>query len=163
MLVQKLTCSKRQAYVCTIRRESTREAIARPSGLNEGVHCSGGGGGCYLTPDLSDESKGSQLGEMCEHDWWVRKAPTLMLLYAPVLHGFVFCLLFLFFCDFQRQFDVTKEDLRSLNPSASANLLWGLVKTGAAFADDFDGECLEAVAADMGPKLLSFSPRVSNE
>lgn len=60
----------------------------------------------------------------------------------------------------QRQFDVTKEDLRSLNPSAAANLLWGLAKTGAAFADGFDRECLEAVAADMGPKLLSFSPRV---
>ena len=61
---------------------------------------------------------------------------------------------------FQRQFDVTKEDLRSLNPSASANLLWGLVKTGAAFADGFDRECLGVVAADLGPKLLSFSPRV---
>lgn len=60
----------------------------------------------------------------------------------------------------QRQFDVTKEDLRSLSPSATANLLWGLAKTEAAFADSFDRECLEAVAADMGPKLLSFSPRV---
>lgn len=62
----------------------------------------------------------------------------------------------------QRQFDVTKEDLRSLNPSASAKLLWGLAKTEAAFAEGFDRECLEAVAADMGPKLLSFSPRVSS-
>lgn len=60
----------------------------------------------------------------------------------------------------QRQFDVTKEDLRPLSPSASAKLLWGLAKTGAAFADGFDRECLEAVAADMGPKLLSFSPKV---
>lgn len=61
----------------------------------------------------------------------------------------------------QRQFYVTKEDLQSLSPSASANLLWGLAKTEAAFADSFDRECLEAVATDMGPKLLSFSPRVS--
>lgn len=61
----------------------------------------------------------------------------------------------------QRQFHVRKEDLRSLSPSAAANLFWGLVKTEAAFAEDFDRECLEAVAADMGPKLLSFSPRVS--
>lgn len=60
----------------------------------------------------------------------------------------------------QRQFDVTKEDLQSLSPSASANLMWGLAKTEAAFADSFDRECLEVVAADMGPKLLSFSPRV---
>ncbi|CAM9946239.1 unnamed protein product, partial [Ectocarpus sp. 4 AP-2014] len=59
----------------------------------------------------------------------------------------------------KRQFDVTKDDLTSLSPSASANLLWGLVKTEAAFADGFDRECLEAVAADVGPKLLSFSPR----
>lgn len=64
------------------------------------------------------------------------------------------------FASQQRQFDVTKDDLTSLSPSASANLLWGLVKTEAAFADGFDRECLEAVAADMGPKLLSFSPRV---
>lgn len=47
-----------------------------------------------------------------------------------------------------------------MNPSATANLLWGLAKTGAAFADGFDREALEAVADDMGPKLLSFSPRV---
>lgn len=55
---------------------------------------------------------------------------------------------------------MTKEDLESLSPSASAKLLWGLAKTEAAFAESFDKECLEAVAADMGPKLLSFSPRV---
>lgn len=61
----------------------------------------------------------------------------------------------------QRQFDVTTEDLESLSPSATANLLWGLAKTEAAFADSFDRECLETLAADMGPKLLSFSPRVS--
>lgn len=60
----------------------------------------------------------------------------------------------------QREFYVTKEKLRPLNPSASAKLLWGLAKTEVAFADDFDRECLEAVAADMSSKILSFSPRV---
>eukprot|EP00752_Nemacystus_decipiens_P015925 g14232.t1 len=59
----------------------------------------------------------------------------------------------------KRQFYVTEEDLQSLSPSATANLLWGLAKTEAAFADSFDRECLEVVAADMGHKLLSFSPR----
>lgn len=29
------------------------------------------------------------------------------------------------------------------------------------FADGFERECLEDIAADMRPKLLSFSPRVS--
>ncbi|CAM9550386.1 unnamed protein product [Sphacelaria rigidula] len=61
----------------------------------------------------------------------------------------------------KRQLHVSTEDLRSLNPSAVVNLLWGLVKTEAVFADGFEREVLEGVAADMGPKLLSFSPRVS--
>lgn len=53
------------------------------------------------------------------------------------------------------------EGIRSLNPSEVSKLFWGLVKTEAVFADGFERECLESIAADMGPKLLSFSPRVS--